>query len=374
MRILHVLESLDFGGLERVVTDLAIAQHRRGHQVTVCCLHRTDGYKAELLAAGIEVVIAHKTGGLDLGAIRVLRRVARERRIEVVHAHSFMPNYYAAASLLALRGGPVLVGTSHDMGTRLANRQLRLLYRGSLLRTARVAMVGQQVHDRHVQMGHVPRHKAATVLNGIPVERFRLSAERRAQARAALGVDGDTLLIGAVGRLVALKNHQLLIEVLPALLARWPGLRLAIIGGGPLEAELAGRVEQLGLGAQVLLTGQRSGVADLLPALDVFAMPSLTEGLSIALLEACATGLPIVATRVGGNPEIIQDGTSGLLVPPADGAALQQALARLLESAPLRSQLGAAAERWVREHASIDAVCVAYDRLYAEARFSPAGT
>lgn len=368
MRILHVLESLDFGGLERVVTDLAIAQKRHGHEVTVYCLHRTDGYKSELEAAGIEVIIGHKTGTLDLAAMKVLRRVARERRIEVVHAHSFMPNYYAAASLLGLRGGPVLVGTSHDMGTRLANRKLRLLYRSSLLRTARVAMVGRQVHDRYVQLGYVPSRKAVTVLNGIPVERFRMTPERRAAARQALDLPADALVIGAVGRLVDLKNHRLLIQVLPALRQRWPQLKLAIVGGGPLQDDLAAEVQRLGLQDAVLLTGQRSGVADLLPAFDIFAMPSLTEGLSIALLEACATGLAIVATRVGGNPEIIRDGETGLLVPAADGPALQAALAKMLDDAAYRSQCGAAAASWAAQHASIDAVCTAYDRLYHDAR------
>ncbi|AKJ29890.1 glycosyl transferase [Caldimonas brevitalea] len=364
---MHILESLDHGGLERVVTDLAIAQRRYGHDVSVLCLHRTEGYKAELLKHGIDVVIAGKSRPFDVPALRCIRRSVAERRAEIVHAHSFVPNYYAATAMFGMPGRPTLVGTCHDMGTRLSSRKLGLFYGWSLHRTAGVAMVGRQVHDRFVGDGIVPAAKASTVLNGIPVERFRWSPERRAEARRTLGIGPDELVVGAVGRLVALKNHRLLIAQLPALLQAHPQLRLVLIGSGPLEEELREEARKLGVTHKVLFAGQRSDVAQLTPAFDVFAMPSLTEGVSIALLEACATRLPIVATRVGGNPEIISDGETGLLVPPADGPALQQALSRLLSDAVLRERLASGASAWVHANASIETLRSAYDRFYAKA-------
>jgi glycosyltransferase involved in cell wall biosynthesis len=168
---------------------------------------------------------------------------------------------------------------------------------------------------------------------------------------------------------VALKNHALVLDILPALLRQFPRLRLVLVGDGELQATLGAQAAALGVTAQVVFAGAQADVARLLPALDVFVLPSLTEGLSIALLEAAAAGLPIVATAVGGNPEIVRHGDTGLLVPPADGPALLAAVGRLLADAPGRELLGARAREWVERHACIDALCDAYDAFYR--RFGP---
>lgn len=371
--IVHVVVTLERGGLERLVTDLAIEQARAGHRVAVFSLHDTRGFAATLEAAGIPVVIGHKRGGIDFGALRALRALVRARRADIVHTHNFMPNYYAALAMLGLRRAPPLVGTCHDMGTRLDERRLRLYYEVSLWRTARVAMVGRQVHDRFVAGGIVPARKADTVLNAVPPDRFATGGAARGQARHALGLANDDLVIGCVGRLVGLKNHALMIDLMPALLQRHPGARLVIVGGGELEPTLREQAARLGVAAQVRLTGERDQVADLLPAFDVFALPSRTEGVSIALLEACASGLAVLATRVGGNPEIIADGRTGLLVPPDDRDATLAALQRLLADAELRERLGHAARAWVKANASLDALRRRYDALYRQARGGASG-
>lgn len=367
MRIMHVVDSLEFGGLERVVTDLSIAQKAAGHEVRVFSILSTQGLRAELERAGIPVFVGNKEGTLDFRVLRQLRRLSALERLDVLHTHNFVPNYYAAASLLGSRGAPALVSTCHDMGMRLSNRKLRLLYRSSLLRTRRVAMVGRQVHDRFVGSGMVDADRATVVLNGIPVHRFVTAPQRRSAARMALGLPPDALVVGAVGRLVDLKNHQLLIEQLPALIASHPATHLVLIGDGPLAQPLSALARARGVSDRVVFAGQRSDVADLTPAFDVFAMPSLTEGLSIALLEACATSLAVVATSVGGNPEIIRHEETGLLVPPADGPALLAALQRLAAEPALRLRLGDNARQWVQTHASIEALCAAYDEFYRRA-------
>lgn len=369
MRVMHIVDSLEFGGLERVVTDLAIEQKRRGDTVSVFSLLRTEGLKPELEAAGIEVIVGHKRDGLDVALIRRLRAEIRRRRPDVVHAHNFVPNYHAAVASWGRWRRPTLVCSLHDMGFRLDREaRLRKFFLWSIPRTQGFAMVGSQVHDRYVGGGLVPAARATTVLNGIPVERFRWAPERRRLARERLGIPPDALLVGAVGRLVELKNHRLLIELMPRLLARHPALHLVLIGGGPLEAELRERARASGAGERIVITGQRKDVADLTPGFDIFAMPSLTEGLSIALLEACATRLAIVATQVGGNPEIVRDGQTGLLVPPGEAEPLFAALDRLLGDAALRERFSQAACDWVREHASIDTLYRAFAAFYDQAR------
>lgn len=366
--VLHVVDTLEFGGLERVVADLAVAQRDAGSRVAVFSIQDTRGFRAHLEAAGVPVIVGGKQGSFDRQVLRRLRAAISEHDGGIVHTHNFVPNYYAALASLGTSSAPILINTCHNMGTRLANRRLRWLYRASLLRTRRVAMVSRQVHERFVAAGWVSAGQATTVINGIPTARFARDASRRALARDALALGPQSLVIGCVGRLVPVKHHAALLAQLPALIAACPSLQLVLIGDGPLEAELREQAHALGVLDQVIFAGARPDVAELLPALDVFVMPSLSEGMSIALLEACATGLAIVATKVGGNPQVIDDGRSGLLVEADDGQALFDAVHALIVDPALRAKLGAAATSWVHEHASVEVMRDAYARVYLDAR------
>lgn len=365
--VLHVVDTLDVGGLERVVTDLVIAQQAAGQSVAVFAINECGGFRGELEAAGVPVVVGAKRGTLDRRVLRLLRATVRERRVAVVHTHNFVPNYYAALATLALRDAPALVNTVHNMGTRLAHRRLRWLYLASLRRTRRVAMVGRQVHERFVGLGLVDEARAVTVMNAVPAERFGVDAARRVEARARLGIVADAPLLGCVGRLVELKNHRLLIERMPELLRAQPQLRLVVLGDGPLRGELQALVDALGLADRVTLAGARGDVHALLPGFDVFVLPSRTEGLSIALLEACASGLAVVASAVGGNPEIVRDGETGLLFASDDGAGLGVAVRRLITDPVERQRLGTAARDWVLRNASTAALRDAYAGVYRAA-------
>lgn len=365
--VLHVVDTLETGGLERVVSDLAMSQHARGQRSAVFSLLATDGFRRELEDAGVPVIIGNKQGTLDRAVLARLRETITEHSIDILHTHNFVPNYYAAIASMALPRAPMLVNTCHNMGTRLRQRRLRWLYRASLLRTARVALVGDPVRDHLISSGIIPASRAVTVLNGIPVERFGSSPSRRQVARARLGLADEDLVVGCVGRLVALKNHIQLIGLMPDLLQRHSHLKLVLVGDGPLAGELATRAVTLGVADRVVLAGAQTDIASLLPAFDIFAQPSLTEGISIALLEASASRLAMVASRVGGNAEIIRDNETGLLVPVADAPALMDALDRLLADADLRLRLGTGASEWVRGHASIEVMRDAYDVFYRDA-------
>lgn len=365
-RLLHVVDGLDTGGLERFVCDLALSQHAAGQSVAVFSLNRTEGFRAELEAAGVEVIQGDKRGGFDRRLIRRLRAVLRERGVDLVHSHNFVPNYYAALAMLGLPC--VLVNTCHNMGTRLQQRRLRLFFALSLLRTARIATVGDAARTHLVGAGLLPAKRTVAVDNGIPVQRFALGAPARAAARAALGLPPDTVVLGCVGRLVALKNHALLIAELPALRAQFQGLHLVLIGDGPLRTELQRQANALELGECVVFAGDRSDVATLLAGFDVFVQPSRTEGLSIALLEASAAGCAIVASRVGGNPEIVFDGERGRLFESEDGTGLRRILVELLEDPAQRMRLGQAAHAWAKREVGIERARERYAALYAQAQ------
>jgi glycosyltransferase involved in cell wall biosynthesis len=375
LKVLHVVDSLELGGLERVVTDLAIAQRDVEETVTVFSICDTGGHRQTLSEAGIRVIQGGKRRTADVAVLRQLWRAVRETAADVVHAHNFVPNYYAAAALLAISPRPPLVTTCHDMGSRLADRKLRLLFRLSLARTGRVAMVGRQVYQRYVDAGLVGPGMASVILNGVDTARFDEggigNVHRRQAARAAIDLPIDSLVIGAVGRLVPLKNHSALIAAMPRLLGDFPQLRLVLAGDGPLREALQAQAKAVDVRGKVRFLGESRDIAAVLPAFDVFAQPSRTEGLSIALLEAAACGLAIVASDVGGNPEIIADGTRGMLIPVDDTDALVECLRQMLAAPALRRRLGEEARAWVLSHCSIGAVCNAYHDCYLAALHAP---
>jgi glycosyltransferase involved in cell wall biosynthesis len=365
MRVLHVVESLDRGGLERVVCDLAIEQQRRGHFVEVMCLFTAGEFAADLKAAGLAVHVAGKKPGLDLAAMGRLRATARAGRHEVLHTHNPVANYYACMAMpLSWRSLPI-VNTRHNMGARNPADRREQLFRWSMVRTAKVAMVSPQVSRKFVDAGVVPAAKAAVVMNGIPVDRYVEANEvTRAAARQTLGLPAEGRIIGTVGRLVGVKNHALLLAAAAPLCHADAALRLVLIGDGELRGALMSQARDLGISDQLVLTGERADIPQVLPAFDVFAMPSISEGHSIALLEAACTGLPVVATAVGGNPEIVQDGRTGVLVPTQDAEALREALGALLSDAAHRQNLGAQARLWARDTVSLAAMTTRYDDLY----------
>jgi glycosyltransferase involved in cell wall biosynthesis len=367
LNILHVVDSLELGGLERVVTDLAITQAAAGDQVKVFSISNTAGHRLALEAAGIEVVQGGKRRTADPAVLRALWNTVRGHGTEVVHAHNFVPNYYAAAALLPMREPPALVATCHDMGFRLADRKLSVLFRLSLARTSRVAMVSRQVYGQFVASGMVKESIASVIMNGVAVERIGAGAAARQSARRALQLPEDAPVIGSVGRMVPLKNHRALIEAMPALLVACPDVRLVLAGDGPLGVALQEQAAALGVAQAVQFLGLRTDVSSILPAFDIFALPSMTEGLSIALMEACAAGLAIVASDVGGNPEIVQDGVRGVLFPTGNQTLLQDALLGLLQDSTLRKRLGENARSWVCANGSIAAASQAYHACYLAA-------
>lgn len=363
MRILHVVESLERGGLERVVISLAVAQRAAGHEVELNCLFKEGLLAGELRAAGVPVRCAGKRSGVDLPALRRLRAHAAKMNAEMVHSHNAVSNYYAAAALLGT--GRSLVNTRHGMGAGAAARKEQL-YRLSLRRTSAVAAVCEAARRSFIADRLAPASKLHVVRNGIELSVFPRDHSRVA-ARGLLGLDAAAFVVGTVGRLNPAKNHARLVDAFARLHGADPASRLVIVGGGALQAALAGQVAALGLESAVLLAGDRGDVPALLPAFDVFALSSDTEGYSVALLEAGASSLPCVVSEVGGNAEIVQDGLTGIVVRDPTPAAFAEAFARLATDAQLRQAMASAARRWVEEQGSVAAMARAYDNFYEAA-------
>ncbi|HRI19169.1 MAG TPA: glycosyltransferase, partial [Burkholderiaceae bacterium] len=319
MKVVHVVESLAVGGLEQVVISLAAWQRAQGIESTIVCLFHEGALAAGARARGVEVAVIGKASGLDVRALFMLRSSLRRLAPDVLHTHNAVAHYYAVAAAAGL-GIARTVNTRHGMGSRAGGRRLELLYRAALRRTDAAVAVCYAARDRFVRAGTVPAAKTFVVANGVDLGAIavRCTAAREALL-AQLALAPATVVLGIVGRLNPVKDHATLLRALQQVRQKELPVALVVVGDGPTRAALEAQAGSLGLGGAVRFLGMRGDVGQLLAAFDLFVLSSTTEGYSLALVEAAAAGLPIVATRVGGNADIVSDRISGLLVPAREG-------------------------------------------------------
>lgn len=328
-RVLWLTKGLGRGGAERLLVSAARRLDTERFDVEVAyVLPHKDALAGELRQAGLAVRCLGGPGGR--GWARHLARLLRCGRFDIVHTHS--PVAAAAARVLAPHGTR-LIHTEHNLWSRY-RLPTRLANAITIGRNERVLAVSNSVATSVSPPRWLARSlRVDTLIHGIDPADVVEGPQARAAARAELGLTDDDVVVGTVGNLTPKKDHRTLLEALTRLndgLAGAGAVRGVIVGDGPLAAQLTEDVTRLGLSGRVRLLGSRGDVPALLPAFDVFAMSSRHEGLSIALIEALAAGVPCVATDVGGVSEVVVHGESGLLVPPGDPDALATALSEVL--------------------------------------------
>jgi glycosyltransferase involved in cell wall biosynthesis len=339
--VLLLIKGLGRGGAEQLLVDVVRHLDRDRHRYEVAyLLPWKDALVGELRSQGVAVHCLE--GGSGASWLGRLRRLVKERGIGVLHTHSPYPAIGARAAV----GGAHHVYTEHNVWQRYH----RATYWGNLVtffRNDHVFAVSDQVRNsiRYPSgLGFLTMPPLETLYHGLDMARM----EERADVggvRRELGIPEDAPLVGTVGNFTPKKAHRDLIEAVPEIRRKFPEVRLVLVGHGPLEGELRARVGDLGLESSVTFAGYRTDATRLAAALDVFVLPSRFEGLSIALLEAMALGRAVVATRVGGSPEVVEDGESGILVQAGEPRALADAIRSLLEDPSRRDRLGEGARR-----------------------------
>ncbi len=339
-KVLWLAKGLGRGGAEQLLVSAAPNIDRSRFDVEVAyVLSRKDALVPELRARDVDVHCLGQDAGGDPRWIWRLDRLLRQGRYDIVHTHMPVP----AAAARILRGGATraFVHTEHNQWTRYRT-VTRLANAATYPRNRAVIAVSQAVADT-IDSRRVRRGTGVEVLyHGIDLESVPSGEHLRAQGRVALGLPADAFVVVSVGNLTPKKDQRTLIDAIAVLRRQVPNIRLVLIGTGPLEAELRAYVRSSGLTDVVQLAGIRSDVPNLLPAFDVFALSSLYEGLSIALVEAMAAGLPCVATEAGGLPEAMTDDVEGHLVPPSDPPALARAIARIAHDPAVRERMSRA--------------------------------
>lgn len=359
-RVALLLETDGPGGAEWMLLHLAEELRRRGREVVaVGPAHRKGWLGARFRERGFETATFRLRGPLDPGCLLHLVRLLRRRRIDVVHSHEFALAVYGAAAASMARLPHVL--TMHG-GRYYAERwRRRAALRWAIRRSRAAVAVSKPTREEMVSTLGVPRDRIRVIPNGIPAP-----GGRGERIRRELELARDEPLVLAVGNLYPVKGHAVLVEALARLHGTAPdrAWRLAIAGRGEEEDALRRRARRGGIAHRVHLLGYRDDVDDLLAAARIFALPSRSEGLPLALLEAMHAGKTIVASGVGGVPQAVTAGREALLVPPGDPGALAAALGAVLGDAALRRRLSVAARTRARARYSVEAMTDAYEELY----------
>jgi L-malate glycosyltransferase len=348
LRVLLVIKCLGYGGAERLLVDMAatVDRSRFNYEVAYVLRHQ-DALVPAIRAGGTPVHNLDAAYNADLRWMVGLRRLLVTGRYDVVHFH--LP-YAAAFGQLVVASvprsiRPGVVYTEHSLWDR--NRLVdRVLLRSSIASGERLVAVSQASYNA---LPARLQRRATTVVHGVDLSRsdslIARRAEIRALVRSELVVDDDELLFMTVANLRPEKGYDVLLDAAKAIADSDPPIRLAAVGRGPLSAALRARHVDLRLGSRFQFLGQREDVPQLLAGADAFVLPSRHEGLPVALMEATSVGLPIVASRVGGIPQALEDEVDALLVPPGDPCLLAEAMKRLASDPELRNRLGRNAKR-----------------------------
>jgi len=364
--IIFVVNTLTHGGAEIQVSRLAIGMRRRGWRVSVVAMVQPRALEDQLRAADVEVAcLGMRPGVPNPVAILRLSRFIRARSPRVVHSHILHANLLSRVSRLTARM-PVLVCTAHSLkeGSRLHELGYRYTDRWADLTTN----VSQAAVDRYVAEGLAPAHRIRFVPNGVDLRQFHHDGADRDRLRRELGVEGKFVWL-AVARLEASKDYPNLLRAFSRAVSAKPAADpvLLLVGRGKLEATLRHLTETLGLSDRVRFMGVRDDVPSLMSAADAQVLSSSVEGMPLVLQEASATGLPVVATDVGGNNEVILDKISGLIVPPNNSHALAEAMQQMMAMTPQqRTEMGRAGRNHVQSQYDIEGVLDRWENIYEE--------
>lgn len=364
--VVHLVYRLDIGGLETLLVDTINRMPAERYRHAVFCLTDYTDFAKRITRPGVELFALHKPPGAAPRTHVDLWRLLRRLRPAILHTYNLGTIEYSATALLA--GVPVRVHAEHgrDAGDPQGlNRKHNLLRRLVAPCIDRIVPVSRDLHTWLQGTVGIAGRKLLAIDNGVDTERFRPALPGESGAEAWED-DQDAFVIGSVGRLQDVKDQATLVAAFALLCRMLPQerLRLVLVGDGPLRAALAAEVQASGLQDRIWLAGARADVAPVMRSFSLFALSSIAEGTPVTLLEAMASGLPVVSTSVGGIPDLVADGAGGALVPPSNPDAMAGALAAYVRDRARARAHGAAARARVEQQYSMHAMLAAYLALY----------
>ena len=362
--VLHLIDGLNVGGAEMLLRELSVQLNERGFQVSIG--YSTPGPLAqELKTFGIPLTRLPRLMRVDPLLLGGMIRLCRKVSPQIVHTHLFKSDFHGRLAA-RIAGVPIVVSTLHSMDRWAQVRPLGLLYGWTARFADKIVAVSDDVRRFYENHTAIPSDKFVTIENGVDVQRFTGQESAGYSVRQELGLEQSAIVLGIIGRLTQPKDHVTFLKAAAIVRQKALQARFLVVGDGLLRKELEARAQELGLSEAVIFTGLRKDIPAVLASLDVLVFSSLWEGLPVTLLEGMAAAKPVVATSVGGIPDVVLPEKTGLLVPPSDAEALAQACLRLMADDKIRRAMGQAGLERVRTQYSMRVMVDRTDKLYTK--------
>lgn len=359
--LLHFITELSLGGAQMALWRLLCHLDRTRFSPEVVCLYNGDGAVAQRIRElGIPVTDLHMTNKIRWDRLGHFYTLLRQKRPLILHTWMFHANIPGRV-LGRLAGVPIIISSERTMGQEGTVR--RLLNRITAPWTSQIICVSQRVADFAIQQIGLPSRKVTVVANGIDLARFT-NLPTSQEARRMFGLPAAGMIVGAIGRPRPVKGYDILLEAFAQVASLQENTQLLFVGEGPDRAALEQQTARLGLQERVLFLGDQHKIPHLLPALDLLALPSRHEGMPNVVLEAMAAKVAVVATAVGGTPEVVIDGETGLLVPPGNAGRLAAAIQMLLTDRQQREAMGLAGQERVDRYFNIERTVSRTQEIY----------
>ncbi|MDD4899720.1 MAG: glycosyltransferase [Candidatus Omnitrophica bacterium] len=362
INILYVIWSLGLGGAERALIELVKGLDKAKFTPIVCCLNDKGVFAQELEENGIKVIALNKKRGIDFSVIGKISSIIKKNRIDIVHTHMWGGNLWGRIAAKLSRV-PVVIATEQNVDTwkrpyHFVSDKLLGKYTDTLV------AVSENVKDFYAEKTRLNRKKIKVIYNSVNLKKYEFSDSKRLDF-----IGNREITLGIIGRLVPQKGHRDFILAVKELLkdCRVKGI---VVGSGPLENELKEFSQNLGLNGNIVFIGLRQDIPELLKSIDILILPSLREGLPLTVLEAMACGVPVVATKVGGTPEVVINNHTGILIEPKDYMAIKDAVLRFMKDKDFSQQIVHNARKMVEEKFSAYAMARQHSSLYEELLFS----
>lgn len=362
INVLQLIEGLSFGGAETKLLELIARMDRQRFRTVVCSLGMGDHIKSKFDDLNVKFVNLQRRRRIDPKIIWEVAKLIRDEKIDVVMTTLFYADVVGALARAISPAKAVFSWETISAPEWLLRHRL-LTYRFAMHFCDKVISVSNATADWLVEKRGVPREKVLVIPYGVDLKLYQVG--RNPKLKAQLGIAAESPVVGVVARLHPQKGHRYLIEAARAIVASHPDVRFVLVGDGELRGELETQVRESSLSQHFHFLGFRDDVKELLKTFDIFVLPSLYEGLPNVVLEAMATGLPVVATAVDGTTELIVENETGFLVPPKKPQDLANKISILLGDANRRQCFGQKGRERVEQHYSLEKQVMSFQNLYA---------
>ena len=365
INITFVVHSLNPGGAERLALDMAI-ELKKDYNINILCLDEPGTWAERIRENKIFVHSLYREQGIDFTLPYLISRYTKRFNTHIIHAHQTTPWFYSALSRL-LNPRPYLLFEEHGrFYPEVLNKKTVLFNKAVINRlTHRVVAVSEDIKNRLAIYEGIPKEKIEVIYNGIKLQGLDRDKSRE-EKRKGLNLRPDDFIVGSVGRLDPIKNFPMLVLAVKEAIKQIPNLKCVIVGDGPEFCKIKEIVQGHGLTKNIILTGYRKDAATLVSAFDLFILTSFSEGISMAILEAMCMGVPCIATRVGGNPELIEDKVSGWLIESNDYNALSDLICYVFNNRQLLKEISESAKIRIKDKFLFQNMIENYKKIYNE--------